>query len=92
VCRPNLDLFSGTTGVYRRRHGNLGRDDAQAVLERAFAEGPVSEEALYFSDDGPPTAELAAGYGDRAGTRVYFEAASVRFRWRDRTVDRRSSA
>jgi hypothetical protein len=59
---------------------------------RALAEGPVSEAALYFSDDGPAAAELAARYGDRAGTLVYFEAPSVRFRWRDQAVDRRSSA
>ena len=46
VVRPNLDLHTGTTGVYRRRHGNLRRDGAREVLERAFAGEPVSRERL----------------------------------------------
>jgi hypothetical protein len=83
VVRPNLDLYSGTTGVYRTRHGNLRRDGARTVLEHALAEGWMSEEALYFGSDGPPIAELAAQAGDPAGTRVYFEAESPRRRWRD---------
>ena len=40
VCRPNLDLHTGTTGIYRRCHGNLRRDGAQAVLELALATAP----------------------------------------------------
>ncbi len=28
VCRPNLDLHTGITGIYRRRHGNLRHDGA----------------------------------------------------------------
>ena len=40
VCRPNLDLNTGTTGIYLRRHGNMRRDGAKTVLERALAGGP----------------------------------------------------
>jgi hypothetical protein len=86
VCRPNLDLFTGTTGVYRRRHGNLRRDGAQAVLERALEDGFVSDEALYFSQEGPPNDELASKWTDPDGTRVYFESRSVRYCWLDRSV------
>jgi hypothetical protein len=47
VCRPNLDLHTGTTGIYRRRHGNLRRDGAQAVLERALG-GEADSRAIHF--------------------------------------------
>ena len=48
VCRPNLDPHTGTTRIYRRRHGNMRRYGAQAVRERALADGPISQEQLYF--------------------------------------------
>jgi hypothetical protein len=85
VCRPNLDLYTGTTGRYRRRHGNLRRDGAQRVLERALADGPITEAEIYFPDAGAARAsELAARWGDPDGTRVYFEHDSMRLRWLDR--------
>src|SRR5262249_45876886 len=33
VCRPNLDLYWGMAGRYRRRYGNLRRADAQQVMQ-----------------------------------------------------------
>jgi hypothetical protein len=83
VCRPNLDLYTGTTGGYRTRHGNLRLDDAQAVLERALAHGPVTEEAIYFPGPSMSTATLAASHGNPGGQRIYFEPASLRYRWLD---------
>jgi hypothetical protein len=84
VCRPNLDLHTGTTGVYRRRHGNMRRDGAQAVLERALADGAVSREQLYFPGPAPSTSVLAARAGDAASTKIYFDASEVRDLWLDR--------
>lgn len=85
VCRPNLDLYTGTTGRYRRRHGNLRRDGAQRVLERALADGPITSEEIYFPEGGATSAsELAARWADAGGTRVYFEHDSMRFCWLDR--------
>ena len=84
VCRPNLDLYTGTTGIYFRRHGNMRRDGARTVLERALADGPFSHEQLYFPDSRTsPNAGLAGLVGNPDGTRVYFEAVSVRDRWLD---------
>jgi hypothetical protein len=83
VIRPNLDVYTGTTGVYRRRHGNLRRDGARRVLEHALAEDAVSSEELHFPGERPTTSELAVRFGDPNGTRVYFEDVSVRFRWLD---------
>ncbi len=84
VCRPNLDLHTGTTGIYRRRHGNLRRDGAQSVLERALADGPISHEQLYFPEPAPSIADLAALGGDADSTAIHFDAGSVRYRWLDR--------
>ncbi len=84
VCRPNLDLHTGTTGIYRRRHGNMRRDGARAVLERALADGPFSEEQLYFPGPAPPIAELAELAGNAASTAIYFDAFEVRYLWLDR--------
>jgi hypothetical protein len=84
VCRPNLDLHTGTTGLYRRHHGNLRRDGAQAVLERALADGPVSQQQLYFSGPVPPIADLAALAGDADSMAIHFDAGSVLYRWLDR--------
>ena len=84
VCRRNLDLYTGTTGIYHHRHGNLGRDGAERVLERALAYGPVSDEAIYLGG-GPSSPALAAGWGDQGSTRVYFEHRSVRYCWLERT-------
>jgi hypothetical protein len=87
VCRRNLDLFTGTTGIYHHRHGNLRRDGAERVLERAFAYGPVSDEALYLGA-GASSPALAARWGDKRGTRVYFEPRSLRYRWLERASGR----
>ena len=84
VCRPNLDLHTGTTGVYRRRHGNMRRDGAQAVLQRGLADGPISQEQLYFPGPAPPISDLAALAGDADSTAIHFDAGSVRYRWLDR--------
>jgi hypothetical protein len=84
VCRPNLDLHTGTTGICRRRHGNMRRDGAQAVLERALADGSFSQEQLYFPGPVPSIADLATLAGDANGTAICFDAGSVRYRWLDR--------
>ena len=84
VCRPNLDLHTGTTGIYRHRHGNMRRDGARTVLERALADGPTSQEQLYFPGPAPPISELATLAGDAGSKAVHFDAASVRDLWLDR--------
>jgi hypothetical protein len=84
VVRRNLDVFTGTTGRYVQRHGNLRRDGAERVLDAALAVGPLSEEALYFGADGPSSVQLAALVGDGDGTRVHFDPFSVRELWLDR--------
>jgi hypothetical protein len=85
VCRPNLDLHTGTAGIYRRRHGNMRRDGARAVLERALTDGPTSQEQPYFPGVGTvDLSELATLTGDADGTAIHFDAASVLYRWRDR--------
>lgn len=84
VCRPNLDLHAGTTGVYRRRHGNMRRDGAQAVLNRALADRAVSREQLYFPEPAPPISDLAALAGDATSMKIHFGAPGVRSLWLDR--------
>jgi hypothetical protein len=85
VCRPNLDLHTGTAGWYRERHGNLGTDGPRAALADALEEGGRSLEALWFGRDPlPPIAELAARHGDPDGHGVHFSADSVRSLWLDR--------
>jgi hypothetical protein len=85
VCRPNLDLYWGVAGRYRRRYGNLRRDDTQAVLRAALADdGERSEGALWFNlDPIPSVCELAERYGDLAGERVHLHEESLRRRWLD---------
>jgi hypothetical protein len=85
VCRPNLDLHSGTAGLYGRRHGNLRLDHTAAVLERGLAEGAVTDDVLFFGvREVPAVDELAARFGDPDGGEVHFTPASVRNRWLDR--------
>jgi hypothetical protein len=84
VCRPNLDLHTGTGGIYRRRHGNMRRDGARAVLERALADGPIAREQLYLPGPAPSTADLALIAADADGMAIHFGAESVRSRWLDR--------
>ena len=33
VCSRNLDLYTGTTGIYHHRHGDVRSDGAERVLE-----------------------------------------------------------
>jgi hypothetical protein len=84
VCRPNLDLHTGTTGIYRHRHGNMRRDGVRAVLERALADGPISREQLYFPGPAPPVPDLATLAGDAESTAIHFDATSARDLWLDR--------
>jgi hypothetical protein len=85
VCRPNLDLYSGTAGWYRQRHGNLRYDHAQVVLGRALAAGGGPPDALWFDlDPLPGVAELAAQHGDPHGQGVHFTAMSACYLWLDR--------
>jgi hypothetical protein len=90
VCRPNLDLFTGTAGLYGQRHGNLRRDGADAVLARALAGPLLSEEELYFGDAAIANDELALRWGDPAGRRIY-DARSLRWRWLDQQARARAA-
>jgi hypothetical protein len=62
----------------------MRRDGAQTVLERALADGPISQEQLYFPKPVPSIADLATLAGDANGTAIHFDAGSVRYRWLDR--------
>jgi hypothetical protein len=85
VCRPNLDVHSGTAGWYRQQHGNLRRDGGQVVLGRALAQGARPADELWFElDPLPRGAELATQQGDLHGQAVHFTAMSVRYLWLDR--------
>jgi hypothetical protein len=87
VCRPNLDVHTGTAGLRRQRHGNLRADGAEAVLTRAAEGGPLSHEALWFGlAEAPRIEELADRHGDPTSQRVHFTAQSVRNLWLDRAV------
>ncbi|HEV8275929.1 MAG TPA: hypothetical protein VGQ26_09565 [Streptosporangiaceae bacterium] len=83
VCRPNLDLHTGTTGIYRRHHGNMRRDSAQAVLERALADGPISHRSSSTSQGRCPR-WLTWPPSRATPTAIHFDAGSVRYRWLDR--------
>jgi hypothetical protein len=85
VCRPNFDLYWGVAGRYRRRYGNLRRDDVQRILQAAVLEDREhSEDALWIDVDPiPQTRALAEQYGDPEGQRIHLEAESLRRRWLD---------
>ena len=98
VCRPNLDLYWGLAGRYRRRYGNLRRDGAQEVFRAALAdaenathpalaEGGERDDAIWFTlDPIPDVRELAQRFGDPTGPtsdRVHFDPRSPRYRWLD---------
>ncbi len=92
VCRPNLDLYWGLAGRYRRRYGNLRREGAQAVVRAALADearaAPADDgeqdDALWFALDSIPSVrELAERYGDPAGDGVHLHGESPRRRWLD---------
>jgi hypothetical protein len=93
VCRPNLDLHLGLAGRYRRRYGNLRREDAQQVFRSALADlaacpaladGEGPDDAIWFAlDPLPGVRDLAERYGDPAGDRVDFDPGSLRYRWLD---------
>ena len=85
ICRPDLDVYSGLAGLYRKRHGNLRRDGIATVLDRALAYGRQSDDELWFgSAPLPAPDELAARYGDAAGLGVHLSPGSVRYLWLDR--------
>jgi hypothetical protein len=85
VCRPDLDLFWGAPGRYRRRFGNLRRDDAQRVLQAALADEGGSEDTIWFDlDPIPEIHKLAERYGDPQGDRVHLWVDSMRRLWLDR--------
>jgi hypothetical protein len=85
VCRPNLDLHTGTAGRYGERLGNLRADDPDRLLIRALKHGGRSPDAPWFGPDPlPPVAELAARHGDPTGQGVHFSADSARYLWLDR--------
>jgi MoaA/NifB/PqqE/SkfB family radical SAM enzyme len=85
VVRPNLDLYAGAAGRYRERLGNLRADGVAPLLRRALAGDWYTEDAVWFDlDPVPPTAELAATFGDAAGQGVHFWAGSARALWLDR--------
>ncbi len=89
VCRQNLDVHTGEAGLYGPRHGNLRRDGVAATLRRAVEHGPASKNSLYrLPDPEPPVEALAAQHGDPRGQALYFEAASIRYRWLDRAAGR----
>jgi len=91
VCRPNLDLYWGMAGRYRRRYGNLRRDDTQAVVRAALDdERERSEDALWFDlDPIPGVRELAQHYGDLKGEGVHHWEESPRRLWLDRAQQQR---
>jgi hypothetical protein len=92
VVRPNLDLHSGTAGLYGPRHGNLRLDGAVA-LERALAHGPVPNEAIQLRGAPvPPIAELAGRFGDPTGQALHFYPHSARNRWLMRAAGRARAA
>lgn len=93
VCRPGLELRTGSAGLDRERHGNLRTDGAQIVFGRALQRGGWSTDALWFGlDPLPPVGELAARHGDRTGQGVHFTEASVRYLWLDRAQRARRAA
>jgi hypothetical protein len=93
VCRPNLDLHTGTAGWYRQRHNNLRTHGPQAALVHALEEGGRSSEVLWFgSEPLPSVAELAARHGDPEGQGVHFSADSVRYLRLDRAQPTRRTA
>jgi hypothetical protein len=93
VCRPNLDLYWGLAGRYRRRYGNLRREDAREVFRAALvdlaarpapANAEEPDDAIWITlDPLPGVRELAKRYGEPSGERVHFGARSPRYRWLD---------
>jgi MoaA/NifB/PqqE/SkfB family radical SAM enzyme len=93
VVRPNLDVYTGLAGLYRERHGNLRRDDAGAVFERALAHGRRSNDELHLGASATiPLAELAERVGDPQGQTIDLYPYSVRHRWlqKARSIEHRT--
>jgi hypothetical protein len=87
VCRRNLDVHSGDAGLYAQLHGNLRNDDPPQVFQSALNYGPVSDDALYFAGRTLPSIlQLAKTVGNARGEHIYFDAASIRYRWLDRAL------
>jgi len=82
VCRPNLDVYRGFAGQYVKRYGNLHRDGVDAVLSLAVADGPSSDDELWFPGEQlPPVQELAARFGDAQSQRIHESPVSIRYWW-----------
>jgi hypothetical protein len=82
VCRPNLDVYRGLAGLYTRRYGNLRRDGTDHVLRRAVADGPASDDELWFPREQMLDVQaLAARFGDPQGQRIHEHANSIRYWW-----------
>ena len=82
VCRPNLDVYRGLAGLYRTLYGNLRRDGVDRVLSRAVADGPCSDDDLWFPGvQEVPMKALAARFGDAQGQRIHEHATSIRYWW-----------
>jgi hypothetical protein len=84
VCRSDLDIYSGCAGNYESYHGNLRKDGAEQVLEKALKRGSVSDDEVYFTTSTQPAVQqLAEDVGDKDGTKLYFSAWEMRQRWLD---------
>lgn len=82
VCRPNLDVYRGLAGLYTQCYGNLRDDDADTVLSRAVADGPASQDELWFAPEQLlPVQELAARFGNPHSQRIHKHAVSIRHWW-----------
>jgi hypothetical protein len=84
VCRGNMDVHSGDAKLYGDLHGNLKKDGTAQVFTRAVGYGPVSSDSLFFSSvELPSVTDLAKTVGNAQGQQIYFDTASVRYRWLD---------
>ena len=69
-------------GQYVKRYGNLRRDGVDEVLSRAMADGPSSDDELWFPGEQlPPVQELAARFGDAQSQRIHGGPVSIRYWW-----------
>ena len=92
VYRGSLDVHIGDTKLYGPLHGNLGEDDPAQVFTRAVEYGSVSDDFLHFSSNVLPSImKLANSVGNPQGHSIYFDAASVRYRWLDLAFGKVSS-
>lgn len=82
VCRPNLEVYRGWAGYYRKRYGNLRRDGVEAVLGRAVADGPCSSDEIWLTQKQVvPVQALAARFGHAGGLRIHSGPTSICYWW-----------